>query len=605
MSRPIALLALALSAGLVLLGMPSFSGATYIATTANTTSSVAAASDWTPPSVSVRNPGVSVKDTVVITADASDGESGVAEVVVQYLPEGSSTWVTLCTATTAPYSCSWNTKTVADGGYDLRARATDRAGYTTVSDTVRTTVANNLVVVLTRPADVVRGTVPLSTALSGTGSLTYTVDVQYAVADTTSWRTITGCSSLSSPYTCSWSTTGIANGLYDLRAVAVTGGTSSTSSTVVAGVRVDNAAPTAVVMQDPGTPLRGSVTFAASATDAESGVATVLLQYAVSGTATWQELCTITTAPYSCRFDTAAVPDGTYSLRAVATDVAGNTTTSATVTNRVVDNTVSSVSLNDPGTYLEGTVNLTAVASSSAGVTSVRIQRAATGSSTWTDICTDTTSPYSCSWNTTAVADGSYQLPAVLLDGSGKTTVSAVSTGHLVDNTPLRGSDVQAVNGTGTAGRLDSGDVIRLTYTEQVNLSTLTSGWNGSALGVTVRLRDGNILGLGNKGDTLDVLRSGAPVALGSVRLNEEYVASNQTVQLNATMTASTVTVNGTTATQVTLTLGTVVSGSNSLRTVTVSATMQWTPSATATDLTGRPCSTALVTESGTVDRDY
>ena len=224
MSRPLALLALALSAGLVLLGMPSFSGATYVATTRNTASSVTAASDWTPPTVSVRNPGASVKDTVTVTADAADGESGVADVVVQYLPDGASTWVTLCTATTAPYSCSWNTKTVADGGYELRARATDRAGYTTVSEIVRTTVANNLVVVLSRPADVVRGTVPLTTSLFGAGSLTYKVDVQYVLAGGTNWRTITGCAALSSPYTCSWATARRSpTTSYDLRAVAVTG----------------------------------------------------------------------------------------------------------------------------------------------------------------------------------------------------------------------------------------------------------------------------------------------------------------------------------------------------------------------------------------------
>lgn len=608
MSRPLALLALALSAGLVLLGMPSFSGATYVGTTRNAASSVTASSDWTPPSVTVRNPDASVKDTVTVTADAADGESGVASVVVQYLPGGGSTWVTICTAATAPYSCSWNTRNVADGAYDLRARATDNAGYTTVSETVRTTVANAVVVVLEQPADVVRGTVPLTTTLSGAGSLTYKVDVQYVLADATNWRTITGCAALSSPYTCSWVTTSFTNDTYDLRAVAVTG-TTSTISAVVGDVQVDNLAP-AVTMTDPGTPLRGAVTFAATATDADSGVATVALQYAAAGTSTWKELCTLTTAPYSCRFDTLALADGSYSVRAVATDEAGNTTTSAVVANRVVDNTVSSVSLTNPGTYLSGTVNVTAVANSTAGVASVRIQRAATGSSTWTDLCTDTTSPYSCGWNTATVADGSYQLRAILLDGSGKLTTSAVSAGHVVDNSPLRAVDVQTTNGSGTAGKLSSGDVLRLTYSEQVSLSSLSAGWNGSSLAVAVRLRDGNSFtpGLGNKGDTLDVLRSvsgSTVVPLGSVRLGEDYVRSNRTVLLNATMTATTVTVNGVAATQITVVLGSVSSGSSSLRTVSAASTMQWTPSTSATDLTGRSCAVSTATETGASDREF
>ena len=65
----------------------------------------------------------------------------------------------MCTDTTAPYSCAWDTSALADGQYSLRARATDRAGYETTSDVARTTVANKLLVVLTSPGDSVRGTV--------------------------------------------------------------------------------------------------------------------------------------------------------------------------------------------------------------------------------------------------------------------------------------------------------------------------------------------------------------------------------------------------------------------------------------------------------------
>ncbi|QIK67257.1 signal peptidase I [Nocardioides sp. HDW12B] len=606
MSRPVALLVLALTAGLVLLGMPSFSGATYVSTTRNTLSTVTAASDWTPPTVSVRNPGSSVKDTATITADATDGETGIAQVVVQYLPENG-TWTTICTTTAAPYSCSWNTTTLADGPYELRAVATDGAGYTTTSASVTTTVANKLVATLASPGDVVKGSVALNAAVFGAGTLTYKVDVEYALADTTKWTPISNCTQLVSPYTCAWNTTGFANVGYDLRAVATSGASKATSA-LVSDVLVDNVAPS-VTMTDPGSPLRGTVTFGATATDAESGVASVVLQYAATGTSTWKELCTVTTAPYSCRFDTVGIADGSYAVRAVVTDVAGNPTTSAVVANRVVDNTVSSVSLNDPGTYLSGTVNLTAVANSTAGVTSVRIERAAAGSSTWTEICTDTTAPYSCSWSTTTVADGGYQLRAVLVDGSSRTTTSSVVSGLVVDNSPLRGADVQTVNGGAISGRLDSGDVIRLTYSDQANLSTLSAGWNGSALGVVVRVRDGNPLGLGNKGDTLDVLRTagGAVVPLGSVRLNEDYVKSNRTAQLNATMTATSVTVNGVPVTQVTLTLGSLAGNTVTkwLRTVTLTSAMQWTPSATATDLSGRPASVAPATETGALDREF
>ncbi len=52
----------------------------------------------------------------------------------------------------------------------------------------------------------------------------------------------------------------------------------------------------------------------------------------------------------------------------------------------------------------------------------------------------------------------------------------------------------------------------------------------------------------------------------------------------------------------ITVTLGT---ASGSVNTVATSATMSWTPSATATDRAGNACSTAAVTEGGAADREF
>ena len=199
--------------------------------------------------------------------------------------------------------------------------------------------------------------------------------------------------------------------------------------------------------------------------------------------------------------------------------------------------------------------------------------------------------------------DGLYDFRAVVVDGNGVTTVSTTVTGRRVDSSPLRGYDVQAANGGASGGRLDTGDVLRLTYTDQVNLGTITPGWTGAALPVTLRLRDGNALGLGSKNDSVDVLRNGAAVNVGAVNLRGDFIKTNKSVTYNATLTALATTVNGVPATQVVVTVGTMASGSG-LRTSTTTGTMSWTPSAGATSLAGRPCSTAPTAELGVLDRE-
>ena len=603
MSRPRlhALIALAVVSAFLALGMPGQSGATFVGRTTNGASTVTAAADWTPPVVSVRNPGSPVRDTVTVTADASDAVSGIASVVLQHRASETAAWTTLCTTAATPAACSWNTKALADGPQTLRAVATDRAGYSTTSDVVSTVVANTVLVELDSPGDVVRGSVPLTARVDNAGSLAYAVTIQYAVAGSTSWKDV--CKVGAAPYTCSWATTGlVSGGSYDLRAVA-SSGSSTTVSELVTDVLVDNTAPT-VTMVDPGTPLRGTVGLTANAGDNESGVTGVQLQYLRSGTSTWVTACTVEDDPYTCRFDTTALANGTYSFRAVATDAVGFVTTSAVVGNRTVDNTVSSVSMENTGAVLTGTVTLAASASSTAGIASVRIDRAPSGTTSWTTVCTDQTAPYSCTWNTTTVADGSYDFRAVLVDGRGVTTTSATMSSRRVDNSPLRGYDVQAVNGGGTVGRLDAGDVIRLTYSDQVRLDSISPGWTGAAVPVTVRVRDGLLLGLGSTGDTLDVLRGGASVNLGSINLKQDFVSLLRAAQLNATMVATTSTVNGVPVTTVTLTLGTLASGGG-LKTASGAGAMVWTPSAAATDLAGVPSSTSATVELGTSDRDF
>src|SRR5207244_9351568 len=72
-----------------------------------------------------------------LTATASDsGGSSVASVAFQRRPSSGGSWTTIGTDSTAPYSTSFDTTTVADGLYDLRTVATDVAGNVEASPTV-------------------------------------------------------------------------------------------------------------------------------------------------------------------------------------------------------------------------------------------------------------------------------------------------------------------------------------------------------------------------------------------------------------------------------------------------------------------------------------
>lgn len=570
--------------------LTGFSSAQFVSSSV-TTGTVNSAADWTPPTVAIASPGSPVKGTTTLSATASDAETGIKNVAIQYQAAEGAGWTTVCTDTTAPFECSWDTKAVADGAYDLRAVATDNSALTSTSTTTRTTVANSLVISLASPGDFIRGTRTLSSTISGAGTLTPQVRVEYAAAGSTSWTV--ACTVAATPYDCAWNTTAVAAGAYDLRSIATSGDSTYISATV--RTYVDNVAPT-VSMTDPGSPLTGVKTFTATATDAQSGVAQVTIQY--NGGTGWNDLCVVKSSPYSCSFDTSTLAGGSYSFRAVAVDRAGSSPTSATITNRTVSNAVSTVTLADPGAYLRGNVTLSATATSTGTIASVKLQRSPAGSATWTDICTDTSAPWTCQLATAGLTDGAYDLRAVLTDGAGAVTTSAVVTSRIVDNTPGRGVDVQTTNGTGTAGRIDAGDTMTFTYNERISPTSLKPGWDGSATPVSIRVRDGLLISLNPNNDVLDV----TGVNLGSVSLDENFVATLSTLTVDATMTATTETVGGVARTVVTLRI---TSTATAGLTAGSAGTMVWTPSASATDLAGNPTATTATSETGTADRDF
>jgi hypothetical protein len=553
--------------------------------------------DNTAPTATMTNPGSPITGTKSFDGTSTDtGGSGVASLKFQVSPTGQSTWSDICTDTTSPYACSYDTSGLSDGQYDFRSLATDNAGNTATSTVYSGAVVDNAAptVTMTDPGQYLKGTITLdATAGDGAGSGIASVKIQRSPAGGNTWTDI--CTDNSSPYQCTSVNTATwgGDGLYDLRAVATDNVSKTTNSTVVTNRRVDNTAPTAT-MTDPGAYITGT-TFAlgATGTDGGSGVANVKIQRSPAGAGTWTDVCTDTTSPYGCTFDSTAVSDGLYDFRAITTDNAGNSTTSTTVTNRRVDNTAPTASLTDPGSPLRGTVTVNATGTDGgSGVLNVQIQRAPTGTSTWTTICTDATSPYSCSWDTTGVADAGYDLRSITTDNAGNVTNSSTVSNRVVDNNAPTAVDIQTTNlGGGTQGKPENGDTVTFTYSEQMSTTSILTGWNGASTAVTVRINNNT------NNDQLEIWNAAntarLPLTNTFVTLNGNYVTANTV--FNGTMVQS--------GASITITLGSLVSGA--VRTENTAAALSWPSSATATDLAGNACSGNTVTEGGAGDVDF
>jgi Bacterial Ig domain len=546
--------------------------------------------DNTAPTATMTNPGSPITGSKSFDGTSTDGGSGVASLKFQVSPVGAGTWSDMCSDTTSPYSCSYDTSALADGQYDFRSLATDNAGNTANSTVYSGAIVDNAgpTVSVTDPGQYLKATVTVdATASDGAGSGVANVKIQRSPAGAGTWTDI--CTDATSPFQCSWNTTGVSDGLYDLRAIATDNVSLQTTSSTVTNRRVDNTAPTAT-MTDPGAYLTGTtVALDATATDGGSGVANVKIQRSPAGAGSWTDVCTDTSSPYGCSFDSIAVTDGLYDFRAVSTDNAGNQTTSATVANRRVDNTAPTAGLTDPGSPLRGTVTLNATGTDGgSGVLNVAIQRAPTGTSTWATICTDATSPYSCSWNTGGVTDGGYDLRAVTTDNAGNVTNSSTISNRVVDNAAPTATNIQTANNGGTAGKPEAGDTMTFSFSEQIAPGTIVGGWNGTGTQtVTVTMDTGNHLSI-----------TGATLINGFITLGgANYIQATKTVVFSN----STVSQSGST---VTLTLGT-PDRAQFTQTGTAGIT-SWPVAAALTDVAGNAITTVTCLEtSPPVDAEF
>jgi hypothetical protein len=385
---------------------------------------------------------------------------------------------------------------------------------------------------------------------------------------------------------------------FTITATDVAGNAPATSGTFP--VTVDSTIP-AATMTDPGSPLTGTVALGSTATDAGAGIASMTIQRSPNGANTWTSICTDSTSPYGCSFNTASVLDGAYDFRATAIDNAGNVDTSGARNNRQIDNNAPTISLSANASPLSATQTITATVGdgTGSGVSSVTIQRSPAGANTWTDICTDTTSPFSCPFDTTTVTDGSYDFRGTATDGVNLSTTSATIT-RTVDNPP-RAEDVQTTN-SGTANLPNAGDIITYTYNEPIAPGTFLTGWDGSSKTVEIRLYNN-----GAGGDFVQIWDGANQANLGVHLLKGDFVTGGSNNASYIAFSSSSIQRVGST---VVATLGGTPTAGGTPGAVLAPAgvgakNMTWGASASVQDTTGNPAATTVITESGTSDADF
>ncbi|KAA0890557.1 hypothetical protein ET418_12725 [Oryzomonas rubra] len=158
------------------------------------------------------------------------------------------------------------------------------------------------------------------------------------------------------------------------------------------------------------TTVSGTVSVNASASD---NVGVTKVEFYVNGVLK----ATDTATPYVYSWNTAGLAPGSYTLQAKAYDAAGNVGQSGVVSVTVAgsDTTAPTVSVTSPaaGAVVSGTVTIAATASDNVGVS--RVEFYENGALLYAA----NTAPYSYSWNTTSIANGSYTLSAKAYDASG------------------------------------------------------------------------------------------------------------------------------------------------------------------------------------------
>jgi chitodextrinase len=204
---------------------------------------------------------------------------------------------------------------------------------------------------------------------------------------------------------------------------------STITFTLTGGGGGDTQPPTAPTGLTATSVTHAAVSLSWGASTDDTGVA----HYAVARDGV--DIATTATTSYT---DTTVSPSTAYTYVVHAVDAAGNRSAASnqvsvtTPATPPADTVPPSVSITAPagGATVSGTTTVSMTADDNVAVASVQVKVDGT------TVATDTTAPYSYSWNTTTVTNGSHTLTAVATDTAGNTTTSTAVTVTVSNTVP-------------------------------------------------------------------------------------------------------------------------------------------------------------------------
>ncbi len=415
-----------------------------------------------------------VSGTVSIVGFGHSVGTGFSAASIELSPAGEESWKTLCSSLGpslgGEFSCEWHTASGSypDGDYKARAQLSDASQPPNTAPTAAITmlVDNTPPSGSATPPAYIGGSAYVGGTAHDAGSGVASWQLQIAPSGGGEWTN--ACAAQTVPtsgesYRCSVATATFAEGQHPMRAI-VTDNAGNTYATATATTTIDNTPPTgSLAPVAEGQYVRGTLAVGGTAADTSSGVASWTPQVAVAGSGSWSDACTPQTAPssgstYGCALETSHYADGAYQVRAEIQDNAGNVydTAAQSVT---IDNTPPIGSLDQLARVSAGVITVKGPASdATSGVASWQLQVTSTGQHSWQNACPAQLSPaegleYGCAIDTTTLADGSYQLRAVITDNAGNVYTTRPVATRVHNGSGSEGPETSCTDTwTGTAG---------------------------------------------------------------------------------------------------------------------------------------------------------